>query len=98
MTLSKRVNPQRRPATAADIKRAKDIAFREAVDFAAQFPEKLAHDHILSWSNPGDTVLDPMMGSGTTGVAAIRSGRNFIGIEIDENYFRMAEQRIQEAL
>ena len=60
----------------------------------AVFPEKLAQDHILSWSNPGDTVLDPMMGSGTTGKMAIKHGRQFIGIELDPDYFQIAEQRI----
>ena len=60
----------------------------------ATFPEELAHDHILSWSNPGDVVLDPFMGSGTTGVACIKTGRDFIGIELDDAYFKIAEQRI----
>jgi len=60
----------------------------------AIFPEKLAHDHIISWSNEGDTVLDPFMGSGTTGVAAKNLNRNFIGIELDEEYFRIAQERI----
>lgn len=45
-------------------------------------------------TNSGDIVLDPFMGSGTTGVAAIQSNRNFIGIEIDEKYFKIAESRI----
>jgi len=45
----------------------------------------------------GATVLDPFMGSGTTGVACVRTGRNFIGIEIDETYYRIAEKRIAEA-
>ena len=48
-------------------------------------------------SNPGDTILDPFMGSGTTGVACHLTGRNFIGIEIDETYFKIAEQRIKTA-
>jgi len=43
------------------------------------------------------TVLDPFMGSGTTGVACVKTGRNFIGIEIDEGYFKIAEKRIAEA-
>lgn len=43
------------------------------------------------------TILDPFMGSGTTGVACVKTGRNFIGIEISEEYFRMAEKRIAEA-
>ena len=62
----------------------------------APFPEALARDHIISWSNPGDTVLDPFMGSGTTGKMAKLLNRNFIGIELDEGYFKIAEQRIME--
>ena len=45
----------------------------------------------------GDTILDPFMGSGTTGVACVQTGRNFIGIEIDEGYFKIAEKRIHDA-
>jgi DNA modification methylase len=63
----------------------------------AQFPEQLANDHILSWSNEGDAVLDPFMGSGTTGKMAVLNGRNFIGIEIDAEYFEIAKRRISEA-
>lgn len=60
----------------------------------APFPEKLAQDHIISWSNEGDTVLDPFMGSGTTGKMAKQLGRNFIGIELDKEYFEIAKARI----
>jgi DNA modification methylase len=60
----------------------------------ATFPEKLAHDHIISWSREGDTVLDPFMGSGTTGKMAKKLNRNFIGIELDPTYFEIARQRI----
>lgn len=60
----------------------------------ATFPEKLAHDHIISWSNEGNTVLDPFMGSGTTGKMAKKLNRNFIGIEIDKEYCKIAEARI----
>ena len=63
----------------------------------AVFPEKLVEDHILTWSNSGDIVLDPFMGSGTTGVACVNTNRNFIGIELDENYFNIAKNRIEEA-
>lgn len=63
----------------------------------ATFPLQLAKDHILSWSNPKDTVLDCFMGSGTTGVACLQTNRNFIGIEKVEKYFKIAEQRIKEA-
>jgi len=64
----------------------------------ATFPLALARDHILSWSNPGDTVLDPFLGSGTTLVAAINTGRNAIGIERDPTYFRIAQERIATAM
>lgn len=60
----------------------------------AVFPVQLAQDHILSWSNEGDTVLDPFMGSGTTAIASHRTRRKFIGIEIDEQYFKIAKERI----
>ena len=63
----------------------------------AEFPEQLAHDHIISWSNEGDTVLDPFMGSGTTGKMAKQTGRNFIGIELDQTYFNIAKTRIEGA-
>ena len=63
----------------------------------APFPDQIARDHIISWSNEGDTVLDPFMGSGTTGVACVNTGRNFIGIEIDPDYFAIAENRIADA-
>lgn len=63
----------------------------------AIFPEQLANDHILSWSNEGDTVFDPFMGSGTTGKMAKLLNRNFIGIELDTTYFDIACKRIEEA-
>ena len=60
----------------------------------AMFSTQLASDHIRSWSNEGDTVLDPFMGSGTTGVACKNLARNFIGIELDTEYFNIAKERI----
>ncbi len=63
----------------------------------ARFPEQLAADHIASWSNPGDTVLDPFLGSGTTGKMAIMAGRKFIGIEISDDYLTIAADRIASA-
>tara|TARA_R100001244_G_scaffold130925_1_gene103520 strand:+ start:425 stop:1168 length:744 start_codon:yes stop_codon:yes gene_type:complete len=62
----------------------------------APFPENLCRDHIISWSNEGDTVLDPFMGSGTTGRAAKVLNREFIGIEIDLEYYQIAGKRIAE--
>ena len=60
----------------------------------AIFPEMLANDHIISWSNEGYTVFDPFLGSGTTGKMAKLLNRKFIGIEIDDEYFKIASERI----
>jgi site-specific DNA-methyltransferase (adenine-specific) len=70
---------------------------RSEYNHPAPFPEQLANDHIISWSNEGDIVLDPFMGSGTTGKMAKLAGRDFIGIELDKDYFRMAQDRISAA-
>ena len=67
---------------------------RIAFQHPAIFPEQLAHDHILSWSDKGNTVFDPFMGSGTTGKMAKLAGRDFIGIEKDAEYFDIACKRI----
>lgn len=67
-----------------------------AFEHPAIFPLQLAKDHILSWSNPNDTVLDPFMGSGTTGVACLQTNRSFIGIEKVEKYYDIAKERIKE--
>ena len=60
----------------------------------APFPEKLAEDHILSWSNEGDTVLDCFAGSGTTLKMAHKNNRKYIGIEISEEYINIIKQRL----
>jgi DNA modification methylase len=65
-----------------------------AFEHDAIFPDGLAEDHILSWSNPGDVVLDPFVGSGTTPKMAIRHGRRFIGIDISAKYCDLARRRI----
>ena len=62
-----------------------------------QKPESLMRHFVDVLSNVDDNILDPFMGSGTTGVAAKKAGRNFIGIELSKEYFDMASQRIQEA-
>lgn len=64
----------------------------------AVFPLQLAKDHIITWSNEGDIVLDCFMGSGTTGVACAETNRSFIGIELDDKYYEIAEQRINNAV
>lgn len=60
----------------------------------AVFPLQLAKDHIISWSNEGDIILDPFMGSGTTGVACKELNRNFIGIEIVPEYYMISKNQI----
>lgn len=67
-----------------------DIAY----EHPAIFPEKLAEDHILSWSNEKDLILDPFMGSGTTAKMARLNNRNFIGFEISKEYCEIAEKRL----
>jgi site-specific DNA-methyltransferase (adenine-specific) len=65
----------------------------------APFPEPLARDHILSWSNHGDVVLDPFSGSGTTAKMARETGRRFIGIEVNPEYVEISRKRLaQQAL
>lgn len=65
---------------------------------STQKPVALMEFLIKTYTNKGDTVLDFTMGSGTTGVAAKKLGRSFIGIELDPNYFKIAEQRINDTL
>lgn len=66
------------------------IAFKHP----AIFPEQLAEDHILSWSNELDIVLDPFVGSGTTGKMAITHNRRFIGVDLSKEYLNLANKRI----
>jgi len=64
----------------------------------AIFPEQLAYDHIISWSNERDVVLDCFLGSGTTAKMAIRANRKYIGIEISQDYCEIAARRIEKEL
>ena len=63
----------------------------------AQFPEILANDHIISWSNEGDLIYDPFMGSGTTAKMSILNKRNWIGSEISSEYCEIIEERVKKA-
>jgi site-specific DNA-methyltransferase (adenine-specific) len=67
---------------------------KESHEHPAIFPEKLAEDHILSWSNEGDIILDPFSGSGTTCKMAKKNNRKYIGIDISEEYCKLAESII----
>jgi site-specific DNA-methyltransferase (adenine-specific) len=69
----------------------------ENTDHPAQKSEKLVAKLVLASSNPGDVVLDPFLGSGTSSVVARKLGRRYCGIEIDERYALLAEKRLQLA-
>lgn len=71
---------------------------QEAKGHPAPFPCQLAEDHILSWTNPNDIVLDPMCGSGTTCKMAKRHGRIYIGIDTSKEYCNMAEKRLKNEI
>ena len=69
-----------------------------AFNHSAIFPEQLAQDHILSWSNEWDIVLDPFMWSWTTAKMALINNRNYIWFEISQEYVDIANKRIQDKL
>jgi site-specific DNA-methyltransferase (adenine-specific) len=79
-----------------DVGYMKSTKDKLAFEHPAVFPEALAQDHILSWSNPGDIILDPFMGSGTTAKMAILNNRKFIGFEISKEYVEIANERIKK--
>ena len=70
----------------------------DSIDYKhpATFPENLAHDHIISWSNEGDLVYDPFLGSGTTAKMAKLTHRKYVGSEINEDYFKIAVKRLSQ--
>ena len=72
-------------------------SFNDKTGHPAVFPEQLANDHIISWSNQNDLIYDPFMGSGTTAKMAILNNRNYIGSEISEEYCKIIENRTEEA-
>lgn len=74
-----------------------ELANTDRSEHPAVFPEKLIADHIISWSNEGDLVYDPFMGSGTTAKMAILNNRNWIGSEISSEYCNIIEERIKKA-
>ena len=79
-------------ATGNNLSTKDKVAFQHP----AIFPEQLAHDHIISWSNEGDTILDPFNGSGTTTKIAKKLNRNYIGIEINPEYVKIAQDRLKQ--
>lgn len=69
----------------------------ERIGHQTQKPLRLLKWILTNYTSEGDTIFDPFMGSGTTGVACVQTGRNFIGCEIDPGYFKIAEKRIHDA-
>lgn len=70
---------------------------RYAFEHPALMPERMAEDHILSWSRPGDLVFDPMSGAATTCKMALLNGRRYLGFEVHEPYYRLALRRMRDA-
>jgi site-specific DNA-methyltransferase (adenine-specific) len=70
---------------------------QEAKGHPAPFPCQLVRDHIISWSNEGDLVYDPFMGSGTTAKMSILNNRNWVGSEISSEYCKIIEERVKKA-
>ena len=68
----------------------------DKINHPAPFPEKLAEDHIVSWSNEGDIVLDPFMGSGTTAKMALVNKRKYVGFEVSKDYCEEANKRVND--
>ena len=68
----------------------------EAFKHPAIFPEQIVNDHIISWSNEGDIVFDPFVGSGTTAKMALLNNRHYIGFDISEEYCEIARARVEK--
>ena len=75
-----------------------DLQHQILAEHPAIFPQELAQDHIRSWTNPGDLVIDPMVGSGTTLRAAADLGRRAIGIEINPEYCELIRRRMAQSV
>ena len=75
-----------------------DLSLQELAEHPAIFPQELAQDHILRRTNPGDLVIDPMAGSGTTLRAAADLGRRAIGIEINPEYCKLIRRRMAQSV
>lgn len=86
----KKINDKKQKDNVWEFLSAKENVYKHP----APFPEQLANDHIISWSNEGDLVYDCFIGSGTTAIISIKNNRNYIGSEISKEYFDKAMERI----
>ena len=75
-----------------------DLQHQILAEHSAIFPQELAQDHILSWTNPGDLVIDPMVGSGTTLRAAADLGRRAVEVEINPGYCDLIRRRLAQSV
>lgn len=97
-------NPQKRAGSVDGKRRPRTVQYFKTAEsegkttHPTQKPVALMEYLIKTYTNEGDTVLDFTMGSGTTGVACVNTGRKFIGIELDRDYFQIAQGRIAEAM
>ncbi len=91
----KAVNPMKDRGTVWRYSTSNTEGNRVKLQHPATYPDKLAEDLILCFSNPNDLVLDPMAGSGTTCVMAAKNHRNYIGFEISKEYLSIAERRLE---
>jgi site-specific DNA-methyltransferase (adenine-specific) len=89
----KKINEKKQKENIWEFLNAKDNTYKHP----APFPEELANDHILSWSNEADLVYDCFMGSGTTAKMSILNNRNWIGSEISSEYCDIATARINKS-
>jgi DNA modification methylase len=80
-----------------EVNQVKNVS-NQKEDHPCQIPEEIIRRIIECTTNVGDTIIDPFMGSGTTGAVAARMGRNYWGIEIDPKYFKIAQNRIYREL
>ena len=72
------------------------VSGTEKLGHPTQKSFKVLQEIIMVHTNPGDIILDPFMGSGTTGDAALSVGRKFIGVEMDKGYYKMTENRLKK--
>lgn len=90
------VAPTKCPGTILNYASSNTEGNKLKLQHPATFPDKLAEDLILAFTSPGDLVLDPMCGSGTTCVMAKKHGRNSIGIDVSEKYCEIARERLRD--